>query len=179
MIRMPDTSSCIIPFRKSSCACNLENRGLAFHRQNRITPTKNGKAHSTINPKQRFSRNIQYMLPKVRSEVRIIPRTNSETNACTCVISLVTLVIREPVPKRSSCGKENAIILRKQSFRISLPIFWLDMCTKALFREPHRPPNRTRPIISSPSIQTRCRLGAPPLLMPRTPSSTIRLMIPG
>lgn len=65
------------------------------------------------------SRNIKYMLPKVGSEVRINPRSNSETKACTCVISLVTLVTREPVPKRSGCGKENDIILPKQSFLIS------------------------------------------------------------
>ncbi len=178
-MRMPDTSSCIMALMASSCACSLENRGFAFPRQRAMIPTSNGNAHNTINPKRRFSRNIKYMLPKVSIEIRIIPRINVETKFCTWVMSLVTLVTKEPVPKRSSCGKENVMILRKQSFRISLPIFWLDTWTNALLREPHKPPNRTRPIICNPSIQIRCRLGAPPLCTPRTPSSTIRLIIPG
>ena len=39
------------------------------------------------------------------------------------------------------------MIRRKVSFRISLPIFWLEMWVKALFSEPHSPPNTTRAII--------------------------------
>ncbi len=178
-MRMPDTSSCMISLMASRYACSLENRGSALHRQTPMMPTRNGKAHSTMSPKRKFSRNIQYMLPNVRSVVRISPLINSETKFCTWVMSLVTLVTREPVPKRSICGKEKSMILRKQSFRISFPIFWLDMCTNTLLREPQSPPSRTRPIICSPSIHIRCRSALPPLLTPRTPSSTIRLMNPG
>ena len=56
-----------------------------------------------------------------------MPRTNWETKFCTWVISLVTRVTNEPVPNWSSWGKENCIIRRKQSLRISLPMFWPDM----------------------------------------------------
>ena len=83
MIRMPDTSSCIIALIASSCVCNLENRGPAFSRQTAITLTRKGKAHNTINPKRIFNRNIKYILPKVSIEVLISPRTNVETKFCT------------------------------------------------------------------------------------------------
>ena len=83
MIRMPDTSSCIMPLMASSCVCNPVNKGPAFSRQKAITLTRKGKAHNTINPKRKFNRNIKYILPKVSIEVRIIPRTNVETNPCT------------------------------------------------------------------------------------------------
>ena len=65
------------------------------------------------------------------------------------------------------------MMLRKQSLRISLPMFWLEMCTNMLFSEPDRPPNSTSTIIFSPSRQISIILPA------RTPSSTIWLMISG
>ena len=90
-------------------------------------PMVRGKAHSTTRPKVWFKRNMQYMLPNISIEVRIMPRTNWETKFCIWVMSLVTRVTNQPVPNWSSWGKENCIIRRKQSLRISLPMFWPDM----------------------------------------------------
>lgn len=108
-----------------------------------------------------------------------MPRTNWDTKFCTCVISFVTHVTSDPVPNRSSCRKEKVMILRKQSFRIALPIFCPGRWTKTLLSEPQRPPNNTRPIICSPSVQIRFKLPAPPLCKPRMPSSTIRRIMLG
>ena len=98
MMRMPDTSSCRMALIRSSWACSRTNSGFALYRQKASTPTMNGNAHSTIRPNFAFSRNMKKMLPKVSMDVRIRPRLNSDTNSCTCVMSLVTRVISEPVP---------------------------------------------------------------------------------
>ena len=119
------------------------------------------------------------MLPKVSMVVRTMPRTNWDTKFWTWVMSLVTRVTREPVLKASIWGKEKDIIRRKQSFRMLLPMFWPAMWTNTLLREPHSPPNSTSRIIRRPSCQMRAMLPTPPFSRPRTPSSTIRLMIPG
>ena len=62
-------------------------------------------------------------------------------------MSLVTRVTSEPVPTCPTCGKEKVMILRKQSFLISLPTFWLAICTNTLLSKPQSPPKSTRTII--------------------------------
>ena len=122
---------------------------------------------------------MKYMLPNISMAVRIMPRTNWEMKFCTWVMSLVTRVTREPAPSRSTWGKEKVMIRRKQSLRISLPMFCPALCTNTLFIDPQKPPNSTSPTICSPSRQISVRSPAPPLFSPSTPSSTIRLMMPG
>ena len=122
-MRMPETSSCMIALIRSRCACSFSNNGFALPRQITMQPTMNGNAHSTTSPNRGFSRNMKNILPKVSMVVRIMPRTNWDTKFCTCVMSFVTRVTREPVPKESTCGKENVMMFRKQSLRISLPMF--------------------------------------------------------
>ena len=176
---MPETSSCMMALMPSSCACRRTNIGVERFMQNAITATISGNAHSTSLPNAGLSLYMQYMLPKVSIVVRIMPRTNSDRSVCTCVMSLVTRVTSEPVPKRSICGKEKVMIRRKQSLRMSLPTFCAAMCVNTLFSEPHNPPKSTRPIIRMPSVRMRCRSPTPPLAVPSTPSSTMRLMIVG
>lgn len=178
-MRIPDTSSCIMELILSSWAWSLEKSGLAFPRQKAITPTIKGKTHSIIRPNSRLSMNIKVMLPKVRNEQRIMPRTNWETKFCTWVISLVTRVTKVPAPNLSIWEKEKAMLCRNASLRISLPMFWPDRWTNTLFMEPQNPPNSTSPIICRPRMKMSFRSPTPPVSRPSTPSSTMRLMIPG
>ena len=119
---------------------------------------------------------MQNMLPNMSIPLRIMPRTNCERKFCTCVMSLVTRVTSEPVPMESICGKEKAIIRRKQSLRMSLPTFCPAYCTTTLFIEPQKQPRSTNPTICRPSRQIRPMSPTPPLERPSTPSSTISLM---
>ena len=97
MMRMPDTSSCMMLLMRSSCACSFSKRGLALLKHSVMQPSMKGSAHSTTQPKRASSRNMNTMLPTVSSVVRIMPRTNCAMKFCTCVTSLVTRVTREPV----------------------------------------------------------------------------------
>ena len=45
------------------------------------------------------------------------------------------------------------MILRKQSLRMSFPMFWLDMWVKMLFREPSTPPNTATTIMTAPMVR--------------------------
>ena len=144
-----------------------------------MQPASRGKAHKSIHPNCRFRRNMQKMLPPISMVVRIMPRTNCAARFCTWVMSLVTRVTRDPVPKRSICGKEKVMIRRKQSFRISLPMFWLVRCTNILFRAPHAPPNKTSRIMMSPSLTISSSPPAPEASSFSTPSSTIWRISPG
>ena len=179
MTRMPATSSCMTLLISSSCFWSRGSSGPALYRQTAMHPASRGNAHRSINPNCRFNRNMQKMLPATSMVVRIIPRINWATKFCIWVMSLVTRVTSEPVPNRSIWGKEKHMIRRKQSFRISLPMFWLARWANMLFREPHIPPNSTRPTMVRPRVKIRSNPPAPAASSRSTPSSTIRRISPG
>ena len=95
------------------------------------------------------------------------------------ILSLVTLVISEPVENLSVCSKENDIILLNASFLISLPNCCAERFANTPDITPHRPPMATNNTILSPKPSTISRLPTPPLLIPNTPSSIIRLISSG
>ena len=130
-------------------------------------------------PKLRSSDSIQNIPPIKNIIIRTNPRIHWATMFCTCVTSFVTLVIREPVENRSVCSRDNDIIFPKQSFLMSFPKFWLARLVKTPESTPKLPPRNTTPIILTPTDITMDK--SPTLLFdsPRTPSSTIVLIIPG
>ena len=135
-----------------------------------------GSAHAITAPKLRLRDNMHIMPPAKSINVLIKPRILIWIKFCNCVISLVTLVISEPVENLSVCSKEKDIIFLNISFLKSLPKF----CDAILAHTPHKmpdnPPRITNIIILSPSVSTRFRLPTPLLDKPKTPSSTMVLI---
>ena len=99
IILIPEISSCMIALISSNFPCSCNNKGFALHRHMISVPTRKGNAHNTISPNLEFRRHMQNILPNVSIIVLIIPPTNCDTKFCTCVISFVTRVTREPLPK--------------------------------------------------------------------------------
>ena len=123
---------------------------------------------------------IMQTIPPINSIlVRTNPLMHCITKFCSCVISFVTLVIREPVENLSVCSKEKDIILLNVSFLTSLPNCCAERLANTPDITPHTPPAATKSTILIPVPSMISRFPTPPLLIPSTPSSIIWLISSG
>ena len=97
---------------------------------------------------------------KVR--LRTTPRSAALTIVCTCVVSLVMRVIKEPVRNASICSIDRCMMRWKQSLRMSLPKFCAQKLTQTPPMTPQMPPIATIRAIQIPVCITSERSGTPP-----------------
>ena len=162
MTRAPWMSSCMTLLSPSIFCCTSKKSGLLRQTTTATSMRMTGTASAAIMLKW-MSSVKSAAVPAIRKvRLRTTPRSAALTIVCTCVVSLVIRVIKEPVRNASICSIDRCIMRWKQSLRMSLPKFCAQKLTQMAPMTPQKPPSRTIRTIERPVCATSGRSGTPP-----------------